>query len=107
MTQFLFLEANVASVDATQDPDGAPAVTRIEVADPDFADGMRELGLVIFGEVDVVVAERLIDGIDVVVRLGTDYLESQAAAPEQADEGVVDESGAPTTDGAGTVDTDG
>ncbi len=107
MTQFLFLEANVVSVDATQDPDGAPAVTRIEVADPDFADAMRELGLVIFGEVDVVVAERLIDGIDVVVRLGTDYLESQAAAPEQADEGVVDESGAPTTDGAGTVDTDG
>lgn len=107
ITQLLFLEANVASVDATQDPDGAPAVTRIEVADPDFADAMRELGSVIFGEVDVVVAERLIDGIDVVVRLGTGYLESQAPASEQADEAAVDESGAPTTDSAGTVDTDG
>ena len=96
MELLLFLQANVASVDATQNPEGAPAVTRIEVADPDRADSMRELGLEIFGEVDVVVSEQLIDGIDVLVRLGTDYLEARAVTSD-----------APTTDDAGTVDADG
>ncbi len=107
MVQLLFLEANVASVDATQDPDGAPAVTRIEVADPDFADAMRELGPIIFGAVEVVVAEQVIDGIDVVVRLGTDYLESQGVTSKEARTAAAQESDASTTDDAGTVDGDG
>jgi hypothetical protein len=109
--RLLFVAANVVSVDATQDPDGAPVVTRIEVADPGIIDAMNELGMVMFGEFDVVVAEQLIDGVDVVVRLGTGYLESQPAPAEQDDEqadGVAGgESDAPTTDGAGTVDADG
>ncbi len=40
--------------------------------------------MAMFGEYDVVVAEQLIDGVDVVVRLGTGYLESK---PPPASEG--------------------
>jgi hypothetical protein len=100
----LFLDANVVSVDATPSPDGAPAVTRIEVASEEFLATMEDLGLRTFGEVEVVLAEELIDGIDVVVRLGTSYLETQAT---QAAAVGVPEPNASTPDDAATVDTDG
>lgn len=100
----LFLDANVVSVDATPSPDGAPVVTRIEVASEEFLATMEDLGPRTFGEVEVVLAEELIDGIDVVVRLGTSYLETQATQAAAAD---VAEPGASTPDDAATVDTDG
>jgi hypothetical protein len=109
--QLFFLQANVASVDATPNPDGAPVVTRIEVANADFIATMEDLGPQLFGEVEVVLADELIDGIDVVVRLGTGYLVAEAAkaaADETAVPGTdATESNASTPDTAGTVDTDG
>lgn len=105
--QLLFFAANVVSVDAGPSPDGAPTVTRVEVADPEFVDAMSELGAFIFGDFELVVAEQLIDGVDAVVRLGTGYLESQPAPTDlgnqPADVEVGGASDAPTTDGAGTV----
>jgi len=106
----LFLEANVGSIDATQDPDGAPEVTRIEVADPDYVETMEELGPQVFGKVDVAVAEELIDGIDVVVTLGTGYFEIEAAGttvPAAGADSAAEDDGEPTGDGAATVDADG
>ena len=100
----LFLDGNVVSVDATPSSDGAPLVTRIEAASEEIFAAMEELGPQTFGEVDVVLAKELIDGIDVVVRLGTSYLEAQAA---QAVAVEVVEPNASTPDDAATVDTDG
>ena len=100
----LFLDGNVVSVDATPSPDGAPLVTRIEAASEEIFAAMEELGLPTFGEVEVVLAKELIDGIDVVVRLGTSYLDAQAA---QAVAVEVVEPNASTPDDAATVDTDG
>ena len=65
---------------------------------------MEELGPLMFGEVEVVLAKELIDGIDVVVRLGTSFLEAQAA---QAAAVEVLEPNASTLDDAATVDSDG
>jgi hypothetical protein len=106
IARLFFLQANVASIDATPSSDGAPKVTRVEVANEDFIETMRELGPPLFGEVEVVLAEELIDGIDVVVRLGTGYLDSETAeaAGAGADSGDPDAS---TPDDAATVDTDG
>ncbi len=98
--QLLFLQANVASVDLTPNPEGAPAVTRIEVADEGSVATMEELGPLLFGAVEVVVADEVIDGIDVVVTLGTGYFDVQQAPP-------VEEPAASTTTDAATVDTDG
>ncbi|MBT4985892.1 MAG: hypothetical protein HOJ85_13430 [Ilumatobacter sp.] len=100
----LFLDGNVVSVDATPSPDGAPLVTRIEAASEEIFAAMEELGPPTFGEVEVVLAKELIDSIDVVVRLGTSYLDAQAA---QAVAVEVVEPNASTPDDAATVDTDG
>ena len=100
----LFLGGNVVSVDATSRSDGAPLVTRIEVGSEESFAAMGELAAELFGEVEVVVAKELIDRIDVVVRLGTSYLEKQAmqVAVEEAKE-----SSASTPDDAATVNADG
>ena len=100
----LFLGGNVVSVDATSRSDGAPLVTRIEVGSEESFAAIDELGAELFGEVEVVVAKELIDRIDVVVRLGTSYLEKQTmqVAVEEAME-----PSASTPDDAATVNDDG
>ncbi len=109
--QLFFLAANVASVDATPNADGAPTVTRIEVANADFIATMEELGPLLFGAVDVVLADELIDGIDVTVRIGTGYLQAHLTAAAEAGPAVTspatDAPDASTSDDAATVDTDG
>ena len=109
--RLFFLEANTTSVDATPNPDGAPAITRIEVANADSVATMEELGPLVFGEVEVVVAEELIDGIDVVVRLGTGYLDAHATVVDAAGGSGVGPSGsvpdASTPQDDATVGADG
>ncbi len=75
--ELLFFSANVVSVDPTGAAAGAPSVTRVEVAEERFVDDIRQFAPLIFGEADVVVAETLLDGVDVVVKLGTGYLDVQ------------------------------
>ena len=65
---------------------------------------MDELWVDLFGEAEVVVAKELIDRIDVVVRLGTSYLEKQAM---QAAVVEAMEPSASTPDDAATVNADG
>ena len=100
----LLLGGNVVSVDATSRSDGAPLVTRIEVGSEESFAAIDELGAELFGEVEVVVAKELVDRIDVVVRLGTSYLEKQTmqVAVEEAME-----PSASTPDDAATVNDDG
>lgn len=94
--QLLFLRANVASVDVAPNPEGAPTKSRVEVADKQFvADLQKSLGSV-FGDAEFVVSDDLIDGVDVVMTIGTGYFD--------AFNGVADA----LTDGdADTVDGDG
>ena len=83
--QLLFFQSNVISVDTAEAPDGASAVTRIEVADERFKEDMELVGPTFFGESVVVVSSTVIDGVDVVVILGTGYLDLR----ERNDAGVV------------------
>ena len=74
--QLLFLQANVVSVDVTPNPEGAPVKSRVEVADEQFVAGLEmSLGSV-FGEVELVMSDELIDGVDVVMRIGTGYFDA-------------------------------
>ncbi len=76
----LFFQANVVSVDTQPASGGARAVTLIEVAEERFIPDMEEIAPVVFGESEVVLADTIIDGIDVVVTLGTDYIDTQRRA---------------------------
>jgi len=77
----LFFQANVVSVDTEPAPAGAAAETLIEVAEARFIPDMEAIAPIVFGETKVVLATTLIDGIDAVVTLGTDYLDKQIADP--------------------------
>ena len=68
---------------------------------------MEAIAPVVFGETKVVLASTLIDGIDAVVTLGTDYLAKQSADPETTDEAAQStDSGDPTTAPDDTVAVD-
>ncbi len=75
--ELLFFSANVNSVDEAPATDGAPEVTRIEVAQELFVDELEVFAPLIFGEAEVVVATTLLDGVDAVVTLGTAYLDAE------------------------------
>jgi hypothetical protein len=76
--ELLFFQANPVSSDLAPATEGAPSVTRVEVADARFLDDLEEFAPLVFGESDVVLASRVIEGVDVVVRLGTGYIEAKA-----------------------------
>jgi hypothetical protein len=100
--EMYFFQANVVSIDTQPVSNGAAAVTVIEVAQPQFIEAMESIAPIVFGESDVVLASTVIEGVDVVVTLGTDYIAKHAAAPPLIDM-PVDETLDPTT--AGTTDT--
>lgn len=85
--ELLFFKANVVSVDPAGAAAGAPEVTRLEVAQEQFIDDLQELAPLVFGDVEVVLAPVVLDGVDVVVKLGTGYLEQQQTrAPDTVED---------------------
>lgn len=76
--RLLFLQANIVSVDTSET--GAPEVTIIEVADPALYDETVRAGEILFGPSEVRVATTVIEGVDIVVTLGTSYLDREVAA---------------------------
>ncbi|MDX2379969.1 MAG: hypothetical protein QNM02_09460 [Acidimicrobiia bacterium] len=80
--ELLFLGANVVSIDLTETPGGAQTTTDIAVANEWFLVDMNEFASLLFGESNVEIATELIDGVDVVVVLGTDYLRREADRDE-------------------------
>lgn len=80
--ELLFFQANVVSVDLTDTAGGSPTMTQITVADVWFLEEMNEFAPILFGDSNVEVATELIDGVDVVVILGTDYLRREVDRDE-------------------------
>ena len=60
------------------------------MAEARFIPDMEAIAPIVFGETKVVLATTLIDGIDAVVTLGTDYLDKQIADPTTDDERRID-----------------
>lgn len=98
--RLLFLGANIVSVDTA--PTGAEELTVVEVVDPRLLDETVEASEILFGPSEVRLAETVIEGVDIVVTLGTAFLDKELAA-YTGDAGLEpDSSVAPTT-----VGTDG
>lgn len=83
ITELLFAQGNVVSVQTSPAAEGAAQVTRLEVADKDFIDAVEAVAPVLFGEVEVVESTRLVEGVDVVAVLGTAFLERRAEIAEE------------------------
>lgn len=96
--ELIFKQANIVAVDLAETPGAVPATTQLFVASEDLADQARATSDRFFGDAEVIVAERLIDGVDVMVVLGENFLVQRAelldierAAAEAAEEPDPDE----------------
>jgi hypothetical protein len=93
ISQMYFFQANVVSVDTQPGEGGASEVTVIQVAEERFVEDMEAIAPIVFGDSEVVLASTLIEGIDVVVTLGTDYISTQSESsskPESDETGGAD-----------------
>ncbi len=100
--RLLFLGGNVTSVDTAAS--GAPPVTIINVVDERQFQESIEAAEALFGDAEVRVSERVIEGVDVEVILGMSYLEREA---ERLGDATADIAATESTDVAGTVPEDG
>jgi hypothetical protein len=98
--KLLFLQANIVSVDTTAS--GAPDLTIVEVADPRLLEESIRASEILFGPSEVRLATTIIEGVDIVVTLGTPYLERENGNRDGAAGIVPDDTAA-----ASTVDGDG
>ncbi|WP_040494230.1 hypothetical protein [Ilumatobacter nonamiensis] len=81
VSELLFGQANIVGVDLADTPEEVPAVTQLRIADESMESAARAMSEG-FEDAEVVVADELIDGIDVVVVLGEDFLEWRAEVLE-------------------------
>ena len=98
--RLLFLQANVVSVDTIAS--GAPDLTIVEVVDPRLLEESIRASEILFGPSEVRLATTVVEGVDIVVTLGTPYLEREAGNNDGAAGLVPDD-----TNPASTVDADG
>ncbi len=78
-----FVQANVVSV--VDAPTAAvPDITRMLVSDDDLVDGVWESFDGVFGDIQVLPAGEPIDGVDIEIMLGRDYLSALIEAREAA-----------------------
>ncbi len=94
----MFVQASVVSIDSA--PTGAADVTIVEAAQPSGVVQVQASVEALFGPSEVRLAESVIDGVDLVVTLGTGYLSRGAGATEP-------DTSAPDTSAVGTVATNG
>ena len=73
--ELLFYQANVVSADTSPALEGASVETRMEVADARFIDDLEALAGPAFGGAEVVVSTAVLQGVDVIIILGTDYID--------------------------------
>jgi hypothetical protein len=97
IAEMYFFQANVVSVDTQAAQNGATGVTLIQVAEERFIEDMEAIAPIVFGESEVVLASTLIEGVDVVITLGTDYISTKDEAAGEPVDTTVDT----------TVDTSG
>ena len=79
LDRLLFIGANIVSVVDVADGD-VPAATVMELADPATRPAVEEAYGEIFGEIDVRGTESPIDGIDIVVTIGTGFVDHAGGA---------------------------
>jgi len=75
--ELLFAQANVVGVDLATAPEEVPEITQLFVATESMEQEVRGLTERFFGDAEVIVADRLLDGVDVVAVLGADFLDQR------------------------------
>jgi len=100
--ELIFKQANIVAVDLATTPGAVPETTQLFVSSELIEDEVRATSERFFADAEVIVAERLIDGVDAVVVLGENFLvqreelleieREQAAAVEESveDDGEAD-----------------
>jgi hypothetical protein len=102
--RLVFLSGNVVSVDTA--PTGAPDVTIVEVSDESQMEETLAAADALLGEVEIRVAETVIEGVDVQVILGMSYLERElerGSGPVAPTVTTSDESVPASTDGTNPI----
>ncbi|MFK8024322.1 MAG: hypothetical protein AB8G26_10220 [Ilumatobacter sp.] len=74
----LFGGADVRSVDLAESPSSVPETTTLVLADAGIEDAARAISELYFEDAEVRVPARVIDGVDVQVILGLDFLDKRA-----------------------------
>ena len=103
--ELVFGQANIVALDLASAPETVPERTTLEVSDERLIDSARAVSERFFGDAEVVIADTLTEGTDVVVRLGADFLDqrSELLDIERADAAAAAED----DDGAGDFDVSG
>jgi len=90
--ELIFKQANIVAVDLSETPGAVPETTQLFVSSEEIEDEVRAVSERFFGDAEVIVAERLIDGVDAVVVLGENFLvqrkellEIERAAADEAE----------------------
>jgi hypothetical protein len=90
--ELIFKQANIVAVDLTETPGAVPETTQLFVSSEEIEAEVRATSERFFDDAEVIVSERLIDGVDVVVVLGQNFLDQRAelleierAAAEEAE----------------------
>lgn len=120
ISELIFRQANIAAVDLALTPGAVPETTQLFVSSLEIENEVRATSERFFSDAEVIVSERLIDGVDAVVVLGENFLvqreellEIERAAADELEssdrngEADIDVSGAGSDDEAGpdaTVD---
>jgi hypothetical protein len=103
--EILFFQGNVVFVRTDPAEGGAAGETRLEVVDESIVDDLEAATEFLWGPADIEVAETLIDGVDVIVTLGTSYLgHRDARLADTASDTVADDDADDADDGS---DADG
>ncbi len=72
--ELIFEQANIVAVDLTATPGAVPETTQLFVSSEATENEVRAVSERFFGDAEVIIAERLTDGVDVVVVLGKNFL---------------------------------
>lgn len=72
--ELIFKQANIVAVDLTATPGAVPETTQLFVSSLEIEDEVRATSERFFDDAEVIVSDRLIDGVDAVVVLGENFL---------------------------------
>jgi hypothetical protein len=104
--ELLFAQANVIGVDLADEPDGVPERTQLYVTSEEVGDDARTLNDRFFADAEVIVADRIVDGVDVVAVLGEEFLVQRAELLELEREIAAEEAAAANESDFGPTGTE-
>ncbi len=104
--ELIFKQANIVAVDLTETPGAVPETTQLFVSSEEIEAEVRATSERFFADAEVIVSERLIDGVDVLVVLGQNFLDQRAELLE-IERAAAEEAEAPDNDGEADFDVSG